>query len=327
MHRRTFLAALGAGLALPAGARAQAQAFAAARAYHDEHGGAALVILRNGVTRAEDVRRGGPQAMSPLGGATTSFLPALAAALVSDGLLTLDEPAALTLLDWAAHPVKSRISLRMLLDRTGGLSGEGRRMSDFEATMLEPVAEPGQGFLDDPAPTQIFTEIARRKLAGAGASSDPADYVRLRVLTPVGCAPISWRRDERNEPSFHDGASVSVMGWARWGELMRRVGVWRAAQLVDGAALRDAARGSWPQPRYGFGLWLAWPSAQRAPALRSSDLWAAAPPVPQDLIMAAGENGARLYILPTQRIVAARFADQTGAWSDAAFVSALLSRN
>jgi CubicO group peptidase (beta-lactamase class C family) len=317
------MAAAAAAVALPRPSHAQAAPFARALAYSAEHGGTTLVILRNGVVWAEDFRDGAaPHTPRPIGEATASFLPALAGALVRDRVISLDEPASMTLGDWGAHPVKSRIVLRQLLDQTCGLAA-GRPLGAFEACALEPVSEPGQRFIRDDAPIRIFVEIARRKLAAASRTADPAGYVTERVLSPVGCAPVAWRRERDGEASFTDGATVAPRAWARWGELMRRVGVWRASRLVDGEALREACRGSWVQPRYGFGLWLAWPANTAAPLYPESDLWTAAPPA--DLVMAASAKGDRLFILPTQRLVVVRQAARRAGYSDAAFLSHLLT--
>jgi hypothetical protein len=196
-------------------------------------------------------------------------------------------------------------------------------MTAAEACLLEPVSEPGQRFIRDDAPARIFVEIARRKLAASGRQADPATYLTDRVLAPIGCAPVAWRRERDGEASFTSGATAPPRAWARWGELMRRVGVWRASRLVDGEALRDACRGSWVQPRYGFGLWLAWPANSAAPVFPESDLWTAA--APADLVMAASAKGDRLFILPTQRLVVVRQASRRAGWSDAAFISLLLS--
>ncbi|MGE0828105.1 MAG: serine hydrolase [Hyphomonadaceae bacterium] len=326
MHRRSLiLSGLAAG-ALAAPARAQpadsARRFSAARAYHLAHAGQALVILRSGVAYAEEYAPGLNLASAlPIGAATSSFLPGLAAALVSDRVITLNEPAALTLSEWALDPVKSQITLRMLLDLTCGIAG-GRAMSTLEACALTPVDQPGARFILDAAPTQIFMEVVRRKFAASGRDTNIALYLTQRILGPVGCAPANFARTPEGDVSLTDGAYVSAHAWARWGELMRRVGVWRATALIDGETLRDSCRGSWVQPRYGFGVWLAWP-ARETPTLQESDLWRGQPPL--DLIMAASTNGDRLYVLPTQRIVVARQARERADWSDAAFIAALLA--
>lgn len=325
MNRRSFIAGSLAGAALARPADAQTAPFAAAIALHAARGGEALVIQRNGVVWGEHYAPSAdPYAPRDIGRATSAFIPALVGALVNDRLMRIDEPAAATLTEWEAHPAKSRITVRMLLDLTCGLAGAGRMLSTPEALALEPIAEPGTAFVYDPAPTRIFLEIARRKLAAADYPGDAAAYITARVFDPVGCAPLIWAREPDGELDLHTGARISARAWARWGELIRRLGVWRAAQVLSSDALRDAARGSWPQPRYGFGLWLAWPSRGDPPPLAGADVWAPSSPAPPDLVMAASAAGDRLYVLPTQGIVVARQARDAQGWSDAAFLAALL---
>jgi hypothetical protein len=329
MDRRSFvagtLAGTLAGAALAHSAGAQTAPFGAAIALHAARGGEALVIQRNGVVWAEHYAPSAdPYAPRDIGGGTSAFIPALVGALVNDRLMRLDEAAVATLTEWAAHPSKSRITVRMLLDLTCGLTGAGRMLSTPEALALEPIAEPGAAFIHDPAPTKIFLEIARRKLAAANYPGDAADYITARVFDPVGCAPLVWARQPDGEVDLTDGARISARAWARWGELIRRLGVWRATQVLSADALRDAARGSWPQPRYGFGLWLAWPARDEAPPLAGTDVWGPSSPAPPDLVMAASATGDRLYVLPTQGIVATRQAADGQGWSDAAFLAALL---
>jgi CubicO group peptidase (beta-lactamase class C family) len=234
--------------------------------------------------------------------------------------MTLDEPAANTFPEWALHPQKSQITLRMLLDGTSGLAAR-RELSAAEARSLEPFATPGSRFNDDSVQLALFLEAARSKLTLAGRTPDPALYVTERVLTPIGCGPVEWR----GAASLIDGAVLSARGWAQWGELMRRVGVWRARELIAGSALRDACRGSWVQPRYGFGLWLAWPAPAQAPVYSGSDLWSARPAPPSDLVMAASARGDRLFVLPSQRLVIARQAAAASDWSDAQFIRLVLT--
>lgn len=322
LDRRAFIAAGLAAGAVAGPAAADNLRYERTAAMSQARGGAALIILRHGVTWAE---HGAVDSPRNIGAATSCFLPALVSALARDHLLSLDEPAAMTLGDWGAHPVKSRITLRMLLNRTCGISANGRALSAFDALNLEPIAEPGERFIPDAAATRIFVEIARRKLAASGRPADPSVYLSERALNRVGAGPIAWRREDDGEASFTDGATLSARAWSRWGELMRRVGVWRASSLLDGDVLRDACRGSWVQPRYGFGLWLAWPAQADAPLLPGCDLWSARAAPPADLVMAASTNGDRLFVLPTQRLVVVRLATRDDDWSDAEFIATLLS--
>lgn len=328
MDRRLFLAAACSAVSASTLQHARAQPtprFAEAARYSAERGGATFLVARHGVILAEDYVEDAPGARWPIGAGTRAFAPLLAASLVDDRLLSLDEPVALTLGDWGAHPVKSTISIRALLSGASGIGFARNDRRDLASALaLEPVAPPGVRFLDDAAAYVLFVEIARRKLDAAGRESDPARYLTSRTLLPIGCVPIGWTRGPDGAPLFDDGAAVSARGWAQAGELIRREGVWRAQRLVDETVLREATRGSFAESRAGFGLWLAAPSRSREDLNVHSDLWRARSPAPIDLAMAAGAGGQRLYFSTTDGVVIVRQArsmtsDQN--WSDAQFLS------
>jgi hypothetical protein len=239
--------------------------------------------------------------------------------------MSLDEPAAMTLGDWGAHPVKSTISIRALLSGASGIAFQpGGERSLAAAIALEPIDAPGVRFRNDAAAYLLLAEIARRKLEASGRQPDAARYLTERTLLPIGCVPIGWARGPDGAARFDDGAAVSARGWALAGELIRREGVWRAQQLADDAALREALRGSFAESRAGFGVWLAAPGRTREDLGVDSDLWRAASPAPAELAMAAGDGGQRLYISPTEGLVIVRQSRGLNAnaqWSDAQFLS------
>lgn len=329
MDRRAFLYTAGACSVVSASstrlARAQTPGrFAEAGRYSADRNGAALIIVRHGIVLAEDYP-GGPAAQRwPIGAGTRAFTPLLAASLVADDLMTLDEPVALTIGDWGAHPVKSTISIRSLLSGASGITF-GRGQHDLaSAIAAEPSDPPGVRFHDDEAAYLIFVEIARRKLAVAlGREPDPARYLTNRTLLPIGCVPIGWSRGQDGAPRFDTGAAVSARGWAQVGELIRREGVWRAQQLVSASALREAVRGSFAESRADFGLWLAASGRFDNRLTVDTDLWRASSPAPIDLAMALGAGGQRLYMSPSEGLVIARLArsDDDQPWSDAQFLS------
>lgn len=333
MHRRLFLAA-GLATALAPPAHAQAARFAAAAEYSDRHGGTALIIQRSGVVLASRyVNANAAAALHPLGAATRAFAALLAAALAEDRLLSLDEPAAMTLGDWGAHPQKSAITLRMLLNGTSGIAGEAPDMAGLIA--LEPRSAPHAAFADDAAGYRLFVEIARRKLEDAALNRrrrgppiveiDPARYLALRVFTPLGTGPVQFARDHTGAPRFDDGAAISADGWARVGELMQRGGVYRGAHVVSEEAMRTALTGSFIEGRRGMGMWLA--ASGAAPRIAGSDLWTLGARIPSDLAMAAGEGGQRLYVSTSFRTVVARLSNGAPdpTWSDAAFLTRIFT--
>lgn len=330
MNRRAFLSAAAACSAVSASAqlaRAQpASRFADAARYSAERNGVSFLVVRHGIILAEEYRQGTEETRWQLAEGTRPFAALLAATLVEDRLLSLDEPVALTLGDWGAHPVKSTISVRALLSGVGGIVFGPRDAPTLaNALALEPVANPGEAFSGDAAAYILFAEIARRKLEASGRAPDPARYLTDRTLAPIGCAPIGWTRWPDGSPRLDDGVAVSARGWAQAGELIRREGVWRAQQLADDNVLREAVRGSFAEARAGFGLWLAVAGRHSRDNIGvDTDLWRASSPAPIDLAMAAGVGGQRLYLSPSAGVVIVRQTSSTtnnASWSDAQFLS------
>lgn len=329
MDRRAFLlgaaacSAVSASTAQIAGAQTGAP-FATAASYSAQRDGATFLVVRHGIILAEHYHAGGSDTRWPIGMGTRAFMPLLAASLIEDRLMTLDEPVAATLGDWGADPVRNTISIRVLLSGASGISFERNDPRNLATALaLQPRQAPGTQFSDDAAPYILFSEIARRKLEASGREADPARYLTTRTLLPIGCVPIGWARSSDGLPRFDDGAAVSARGWAQAGELIRRQGVWRAQQLASGNALGEALRGSFAEARAGFGLWLAGRGRGRDEFSIETDLWRASSPAPIDFAMAAGQGGQRLYLAPADGLVIVRQARTltSSSWSDAQFLS------
>jgi CubicO group peptidase (beta-lactamase class C family) len=328
MNRRALLSAATCTLATASGQAARAQSvgrFGAAIAMSAERGGVSLLIARHGVVLAESYQGTTADQRWPIGAGTRMFAGLLAATLAQERLLSLDEPVAQTLGDWGAHPIKQTISIRALISGVSGVAfGRGDSRDLATALALEPRDHPGMRFVDDEAPYILLEEIARRKLLDARRAADPALFLTSYALAAIGCVPIGWTRTSSGVARFDDGVALTARGWAAAGELMRREGVWRAQQLVDDQTLREALRGSFAEPRAGFGLWLTAEGRSRDNLNVETDLWRARSPAPPDLAMAAGEGGQRLYIVPSHGLVIARQSrSPRESWSDAQFLSQL----
>jgi len=329
MDRRAFLSTAAACSLVSASAAQSARAqpvrrFGEAASYSAARNGAAFMVVRHGVVLAEDYQTGSPEARFPIGEGTRPFMALLIASMIEDRLITLDEPAAMTIGDWGAHPVKSTISIRLLLSGASGIAFDRNSERTLAAAIaLEPSDPPGVRFRNDPAAYLILAEIARRKLELRGHPPDPARYLTDNTLGPIGCSAVGWTRNPDGAARFDDGAVISARAWALVGELIRREGVWRAQQLANDATLRDAVRGSFAESRAGYGLWIAAPARSRDDLSVDTDLWRASSPAPADLAMAAGDGGQRLYISPTDGLVIVRQSRSTSAgnWSDAQFLS------
>lgn len=329
MNRRRLLAAA-AGAALCPGLAWADPRFAAVEAYSDANGGAALVVQRTGVVLESYYSFGGrPDALQPLGRATRLFAPVLAATMVRDRLLRLDEPVAASIGAFGLDPDKRRITMRMLLAGSSGLPEATDPALPLDALAALPLAgAPGERFSNDGVALRVFGEIARRKLIASGRAMDFDAYLYERVLSPIGCVAFNFAHDESGAARLDDGAAVSAPALATLGEVIQRNGLFRGAYVLDANTLRGAFTGSFVEGRYGFGFWLASAGPAQAYDAAASDLWTLGRAAPIDLAMAAGQDGQRLYLIPSQRTVIVRLT--TGApapgWSDAHFLGLLLGQ-
>ncbi len=259
----------------------------------------------------------------------------MAAALVQDGLLKLDEYCADTLTEFWSDRYRSAIRVTDLLHLVSGLDGKGGRNFGEVPTYVEALAVPstratGSQFSYGPVPFQIFGELVRRKLVAAKTGdSDPLAYLTRRLFTPLGIRPIRWQRGEDGLPHLPSGAAITARDWAKFGQFVLAGGVHQGRALVDPVALQANFEASSANPGYGLTWWIPRPgmigpgprSGIAGEAVSLSGLGT--------LYMAAGAGNQRLYLLPDQDMVIVRQADGirntlrrgAGDWSDQTFLS------
>jgi CubicO group peptidase (beta-lactamase class C family) len=258
---------------------------AAAIAYAAARGSEALVIARDGaVVEAWFADGWNADRAHALYSGTKSFWGPLAICAQEDGLLQLDEPVAKTIAEWSTDPVKSRITLRMLLSLTAGygFGGLGASVPTFDRALAMPVKNaPGSRFVYGGISLQVFGAVLSRKLAERGRSGH--EYLRERVLQPAGVTVEKWRQLSDGTHPLPTGAFLSVKSWLAYG-----------AYVLDRRAyFGECFEGSAANKRYGLGWWLG---ARDAPA---------------DLAYASGSGGQALYVAPSLDLVVARFGRTT----------------
>jgi CubicO group peptidase (beta-lactamase class C family) len=334
MHRA--LLALAALIATPAFADEKAAAEYSART-----GGVSFLALIGGETTFERYDNGGGgDAAYELASGTKSFSGVIAALAVKDGLLTLDEKAAATLVEWRRDPLKSQITISDILHLTSGVEPAPMgRAPTYRAAVAQPAIAPaGERFDYGPVNFQIFGEIMRRKLRSfeSGRFSDAVAYLQARVLDPIGVQPAQWNSGRDGNPTLPSGADLTAREWARFGEFVRKGGVVNGERLVDPDAFAAMFEGSAVNAAYGLGWWVnEKPSEETLAASKTmrqaSDLFThpRRGELPDDLVMAAGAGNQRLYIIPSRQMIVVR---QTGrilqgrrgrAFSDVEFLLAL----
>jgi CubicO group peptidase (beta-lactamase class C family) len=297
-------------------------AFSAAL-YSAQHSGDAVLVFHHDSLLLEQYQNGyDSSSPHPLASGTKTFACVLAALGQADKLLTLDEPVARTLPEFAADSALKRISIRQLLNLTSGLA------VDPGGRGLTLASRPGQRFAYGGTSFAVFGMVMSRKLKG----EDLLAYLTRRVFTPLGISAPVWQRDGAGNPGLASGAAMTARDWGRLGVLLLQRGRWKGRQLIPSAPLAECGRGSEANPYYGLGVWLnPAPSTRPAPAgverAGKSDHTIDATDLPHDLLMAAGTGGQRLYILPAFGLVVVRFGHNTGPdYRDDVFLRTLLAR-
>jgi CubicO group peptidase (beta-lactamase class C family) len=314
---------LGIVVAAPAAFAQSADALHSAARYAAEHAGDAVLIYHRDSLIFEEYQNGfDGRAPHPLASGTKAFTCVLAALAQGDGLLTIDEPVARTLPEFAADSELRRVTIRELLNLTSGL------VPDPTGPGLTLASRPGQRFSYGGTSFALFGFVLSRKLYG----EDLLAWLTRRIFTPLGITVGDWERNGSGQPGLASGAALTARAWGAYGLLLRDRGRWHGRQLVPSAGLEQCGRGSAANPSYGLGLWLNPPTPTRPPPAGveragPTDRVIDAPDLPHDLWLASGTGGQRLYILPSAGLVVVRFGHNTGPdYRDDVFLRTLLGR-
>lgn len=330
MTRTLFALLLVAATACSAFAELNPDAVRAAAAYSNSRRGASLLIMQGGRTLDEQNANEARKIYS----GTKAFWCLAGLAAAQDGLLSLDDRVADTIPEWRNDPRKSRVTIRQLLDFSGGLE-QGLRLHrdnpgdrDAIALKLPIVGEPGSAFIYGPSQLQVFHAVLKAKLGGKA----PHSYLERRVLGRLGLGRQRYLKDSAGNPLLAAGWTLSARQWAKIGQLAVKGG----PPVVSSGTFANAVRGSSANQAYSFGWW----NNRAAPGGREFDFEAALTPkwhsqswsnaaicnaAPSDLVMCVGSRYQRLYAIPSLGLVVVRHGNG-GSFSDARFLRLLLGR-
>lgn len=293
----------------------------AAQAYSEQFGGFSFVVMHNGARIHEAYTGPGSiEKTSELASGTKSFTGVLALVAVNEGVLTsLDEVVSDTITEWKSDPRKRGVTVRDLLTLTSGVPGGtiGRPPSYADAVTIDSTARPGIRFQYGPAPFQSFGELMRRKLKPKGQTVN--EFIEAKIFKPLGMSHGIWRKDGEGNYHLPSGAFLSAREWAKFGEMVRLdgKGVLKPGQvktLFQGTRVNDA---------YGLSWWLPTKRGKGPSPLKRMPGDKA---LPQDIGMAAGAGGQRLFVIPSRGLTVVRqcpvsFADK---FDDVLFLQKLL---
>jgi CubicO group peptidase (beta-lactamase class C family) len=125
---------------------------------------------------------------------------------------------------------------------------------------IPPEAEPGTLFMYNQPPVLALATILQR-LAGERLS----DYLRPRVLEPLGITELSWSQHRPGIDLGYSGVHTNVDAAARLGQLYLDDGVWDGRRLLPEGWVAEASSVQMENPAriepdwrcgYGFQLWM-----------------------------------------------------------------------
>ncbi len=277
----------------------------AALAYAERHALHACVVVVGDEIAVERVGHGWTTTQGhSLYSGTKSFWGVLALALMSDGLLDLDEPVGATLRSWFDDPRKRQATLRQLVQMSAGIGfgGLGNAVPTFEkAEQCELKHAPGTTFVYSGIPLQVFGAVLAQKF-----QRDPHELLFERLLDPIGVRVDDWRVLKDGRRPLPTGAVLSAQSWAAYGRFIATRGRTPSGeQIVPAEVILTCYDPAALNARYGLGWWLR--------------------PAPQfpELLYASGAGGQGLYILPSLDLVVAKFSD-SNSFKHEAFLSRLV---
>ena len=297
--------------------------------YSQSHGGLSLLVLQGNKTLCEDESQFSADRPHRIFSGTKNFVAVTVLIAAQNGLLTLDEPASLTLSEWK-HDRRRTITIRQLLNQTSGLDpaadliGEARDQM-AAAVRARLIATPGTRFHYGPSNYQALGEILRRKLARSGTLVE--DYMHAKVFDPLGIDVAAWAHDNAGNPLMHAGIQLTAGEWAKFGRFILHHGAIGKRQLLEPASFSSLFVGTHANPAYGLSFWLnhaehhVQPIRETQPAMDGEQLDSGAT---RDIYAAIGSDKQRLYIIPSLDLVIVRFASEA-RFSDGDFLSRLLT--
>ncbi|MFF8875026.1 serine hydrolase domain-containing protein [Streptomyces massasporeus] len=203
-----------------------------------------------------------------------SFTGTAAALAEADGLIDFDAPVISYFPEFEADITDPR-SRAMLVRHVASMASGHRRDTVDEAFGRDP-AEPVRGFLrlppdEDPGTVFAYNQPATYTLAAIVqrvTGQSLGDYLRPRLLDPLGIGEVAWRRDRAGRELGFSGLHATTDAVARLGLLYLCDGLWEGRRLLPqgwaarasqpriptAGAMGDVDRQDWDRG-YGYQFW------------------------------------------------------------------------
>lgn len=288
----------------------------------------AVVVMKDGRIIAERYAPGFA-VDTPIHGfsATKSVTSALIGILVRQGRLTLDQPAPIDAWRAAGDP-RGAITVAHLLRHTSGLK-LGSSLSPSMLSVFDRVnrmkfaepdmaafaaasalgAKPGASWTYNDAHYVLLGRLIRAAAEGKGETV--AAFARRELFDPLGFGETTFEVDAAGTPDGSTQLFARARDWARFGQLYLDDGQAGGRRILPaGWAAYSAA----PTPLAWAGLGAGfWTNQGDSPGARRR----IAEGMPADAFMARGMFGQYVIVVPSHRLVVARFGASPGDGDEA----------
>jgi CubicO group peptidase (beta-lactamase class C family) len=267
-----------------------------------------------------------------------SLLALAILAAIEDGILEgLDAPVGTYIPEWSGD-ARGAITLRQLLGQVSGLehmpmgSGDARAAalvlsSQVSATALQYglAGAPGTTFNYNNVNSQILGIALENALAERGMVY--AEYLSERLWKPLGNGDASlWLEDEGGSPRYYSGMEASLADWLRIGIMISGNGAIGDTQVLAPESIAALSVPSALNDAYSLNTWRGadWKPQRRYGPTNPSTVPHSAPYLAGDVLYFDGFGGQRVYVVPSQHLVVARFGEVDMTYDDAAILNTLL---
>jgi len=284
----------------------------------------AIVVVEDGRIVAERYADGIGIDTPLLGfSATKSVISALIGILVRQGKISLDAPAPVAAWQGPGDP-RHAITVDQLLRHTAGLALGSSLQASISAA-LEPVnrmkflqddmaayaesvaldTPPGSAWNYNDGNYLILSQLIRN--AAGGHPADVIRFARRELFAPLSMTNVTLQFDGAGTVEGSSQMLASARDWARFGQLYLDDGVVGGQRILPAGFVNYSAA---PTPGalvgYGAGFWTNSGDSMGA-NYRIAQGW------PRDAFFAKGSIGQYVIVVPSQRLVIARFG-RTANW-------------
>lgn len=216
----------------------------------------AVVVLHDGELVGEWYKGGASKRIEAMSVTKSVANLAIGRLVTLGAIASIDLPVHTYYPEWR-EGVKSRITIRHLLDHTSGLrtdqgTGEIYASPDFVRLALdaEVTSEPGTVFFYNNKAVNLLAGIVER---AAGKRLDV--FLRDDLFAQLGITDFTWSLDAVGNPHVMAGLQIHAADLAKLGQLTLDRGLWEGERLIDESWFDESLRATTSLSPYSGLLW------------------------------------------------------------------------